>query len=106
MFHYVILVICNYTLLEMKEHGGICKALTLLSGLRKVGRAILKNKHLYVPYEVTVAVEYIVTKKVLALDEKHSYEKLEEHLRNYTKTMNSKGFSIGDIELIESKELL
>lgn len=66
----------------------------------------MKNKHLYVPYEVTVAVEYIVTKKVLALDEKHSYEKLEEHLRNYTKTMNSKGFSIGDIELIESKELL
>ena len=66
----------------------------------------MKNKHLYVPYEVTVAVEYIVTKKVLALDEKHSYEKLEEHLRNYTKTMSSKGFSIGDIELIESKELL
>lgn len=58
-----------------------------------------KNKQKY--YRVGLIVEFYKDQFVKAVDEEEAKELAENRLRRRTSLMNSLGFSIGDLEIID-----
>ena len=61
-----------------------------------------KHKQRY--YRVGVIVEFYKDQFVKAVDEEEAKELAENRLRRRTGLMNSLGFSIGDLEIIDTEE--
>ena len=62
------------------------------------------SKHKQRYYRVGLVVEFYKDQFVKAVDEEEAKELAENRLRRRTGLMNSLGFSIGDLEIIDTEE--